>query len=503
MARFVLPTAREGRAGLKERAGPEDWNRTSALNPHQPTVLIVDDVPALAASYSAFLSREPVTIHTVNTGRDALAFLERQSVAVAVVDVHLPDMNGLEILQRIRTLGAPTDVIVITAEGSVKLAVEAMREGAFDFVVKPCSKERLVVTVKNALEHRRLSNRLEEVVEQTGEGPPGRFIGQSLAMQVVYRILRSAAPSNATVFITGESGVGKELCAEALHKLSKRKEGPFVAVNCAAIPKDLMESEVFGHVKGAFTGASSDRRGAALQADGGTLFLDEVAEMDLAMQTKLLRFLQEKTVQRVGEDVLRRADVRIVCATNRDPQAEVLAGRFREDLFYRLHVVPLELPPLRERDRDVVLLARHFLEAFAKEDGKAFKGFSPDAEAVMLACPWPGNVRQLQNVVRSIVVLNEGDTVTLDMLPRSLWGSSATPPPPAPAPSVPSEAPAVQPTAPSVTLIRPLEDVIRSTIEGAIEACGGSIPRAAAALQVSPSTIYRRVEGWRAGEQPK
>ncbi len=471
---------------------------TQHLNAHQATVLIVEDVPALAASYVAFLSREPVTVHSVASGREALAYLERKAVTVAVIDVHLPDMNGLEILHRIHALGAPTDVIVITAEGSVKLAVEAMREGAFDFIVKPCSKERLVVTVKNALEHRRLTDRLEEVAEQAGEGPPGRFIGSSIAMQVVYRILRSAAPTNATVFITGESGVGKELCAEALHKLSKRRDGPFIAINCAAIPKDLMESELFGHVKGAFTGAMNDRKGAALQADGGTLFLDEVAEMDLGLQTKLLRFLQEKTVQRVGEDALRRADVRIVCATNRDPQAEVLAGRFREDLFYRLHVVPLELPPLRERDGDVLLLARNFLNVFAQEDGKAFKGFSPDAEAVILGYPWPGNVRQLQNVVRSVVVLNDGETVTSEMLPRTLWGSSATPPPPAPR-TAPSPVHAAQPIAD----IRPLEDMIRSAIEGAIEACGGSIPRAAAALQVSPSTIYRRIEAWRAGGDAK
>jgi two-component system, repressor protein LuxO len=463
----------------------------------KPTVLIVEDVSSLAASYSAFLSREQVLIHSVPTGREALAFLERQPASVAIVDVHLPDMNGLEILQNLRRQGSPTDVIVITAEGSVKLAVEAMRQGAFDFIVKPFSKERLVVTVQNALEHRRLTDRLAEVVEEIGEGPPGRFIGQSLAMQAVYRILRSAAPTNATVFITGESGVGKELCAEALHKLSKRRDGPFVAVNCAAIPKDLMESEIFGHVKGAFTGASTDRNGAALQADGGTLFLDEVAEMDTGLQAKLLRFLQEKTVQRVGEDTLRKADVRVVCATNRDPQAEVSAGRFREDLFYRLHVVPLELPPLRERDRDVTLIGLHFLKAFSKEDGKSFNGFSPEAETVLLSYPWPGNVRQLQNVIRSIVVLNDGETVTLDMLPRNLWGSVVSPPaqPPASEPR-----PTIQPSRHTAGSLRPLEEVIRSTIEGAIEACGGSIPQAAAALQVSPSTIYRRVETWRAAE---
>ena len=351
-----------------------------------------------------------------------------------------------------------------------------------------------VATLNGALEHRRRKTPCGDIAVMAGKGPPGRFIGQSAAMQVVYRILRNAAPTNATVFITGESGVGKGLCAEALHKLSKRKDGPFVAVNCAAIPKDLMESEIFGHVKGAFTGASSDRKGAALQADRGTLFLDEIAEMDLALQTKLLRFLQERTVQRLGEDTPRRADIRVVCATNRDPLSEVLAGRFREDLFYRLHVVPVELPPLRERDRDIVLLARHFLDVYADEDDKAFKAFSPEAEAALLDYGWPGNVRQLQNVIRSAVVLNHGDVVTLDMLPRRISGLN-TPPPPTTTPPIERLEP-VDP-APPVAGLRPLEDVIRSTIEEAISACDGSISRAAAALAVAPSTLYRRIHGWR------
>ena len=477
------------------------------MSSKKPNILVIEDVPSLAATYAAFLARESVDVHIATTGQEAIAFMERNPVAAAIVDVHLPDMSGLEILRKARALGSPTHFIVITTEGSIKLAVEAMRDGAFDFIVKPLSRERLVVTVKNALDHRRLSDRLAEVAEDGREGAPGRFIGQSLAMQAVYRILRSAAPTNATVFITGESGVGKELCAEALHKLSKRRDGPFIALNCAAIPKDLMESEIFGHVKGAFTGASSDRKGAALQADGGTLFLDEVAEMDLGLQSKLLRFLQEKTVQRVGEDTLRRADARIVCATNRDPMAEVSAGRFREDLFYRLHVVPVEMPSLRDREGDVLLLAQHFLKVFSEEDGKSFKGFSPDAETALLAYAWPGNIRQLQNVVRSVVVLNDAEAVTADMLPRSLLPSpllpnsswrggvpTEAPPAAATAPRAPVAA-----AAPAFAAIRPLEDVIRETIEHAIDACAGSIPRAAAALQVSPSTIYRRVEAWRPG----
>jgi len=477
------------------------------MSSKKPNILVIEDVPSLAATYAAFLARESVDVHIATTGQEAIAFMERNPVAAAIVDVHLPDMGGLEILRKARALGSPTHFIVITTEGSIKLAVEAMRDGAFDFIVKPLSRERLVVTVKNALDHRRLSDRLAEVAEDGREGAPGRFIGQSLAMQAVYRILRSAAPTNATVFITGESGVGKELCAEALHKLSKRRDGPFIALNCAAIPKDLMESEIFGHVKGAFTGASGDRKGAALQADGGTLFLDEVAEMDLGLQSKLLRFLQEKTVQRVGEDTLRRADARIVCATNRDPMAEVSAGRFREDLFYRLHVVPVEMPSLRDREGDVLLLAQHFLKVFSEEDGKSFKGFSPDAETALLAYAWPGNIRQLQNVVRSVVVLNDAEAVTADMLPRSLLPSPLLPNSswrggvPTEAPSAAAAAPRapVAAAAPAFAAIRPLEDVIRETIEHAIDACAGSIPRAAAALQVSPSTIYRRVEAWRPG----
>jgi len=348
--------------------------------------------------------------------------------------------------------------------------------------------------VRNAVERRRLTNEIAEFQDAFGRDGFVDFMGNSLAMQAIYRILQSAAPTNATVFITGESGTGKELAATTIHKLSKRRNGPFVAINCAAIPKDLLESEIFGHVKGAFTGATTDRKGAASAAHNGTLFLDEIAEMDNSLQTKMLRFLQEKSVQRVGEDAARPVDVRIVCATNRDPLGEVAAGRFREDLFYRLHVVPVELPPLRDRDGDVVLIARHFLIKFAQEDEKAFRGFTADAEEILLKYRWPGNVRQLQNVVRSIVVLNDGEQVTAAMLPAELTrqGSSASlvrPTEVLPEPIKPSSKPTSE-------AIRPLDDVIRSAIESAIAQSDGSIPRAAAALRVSPSTLYRRIQGW-------
>lgn len=514
-----------------------------------PNILIVEDVPSLAESYAAYLRNECKNIAIAGDGQAALAFLEASPPDLVLLDVNLPDMSGIEILQKMRADGIASEVIVITGEGSIRLAVDAMRFGASDFLVKPFAIERLRAAVRLALENGRApapralastdlnvcasdgTQAAEATYPQTesaaatappsvgdlagvqppahrtaagrANAPAGRFagfIGNSARMDSVYRLLTSAASSNATVFVTGESGTGKELCADALHRLSRRSAGPFVVINCAAIPRDLLESEIFGHVKGAFTGATSDRKGAALQANGGTLFLDEVCEMDIGLQAKLLRFLQERQVHRLGEDTPRPTDVRIVCATNRDPHAEVVAGRFREDLFYRLHVVPLELPPLRERDRDVLLIARYFLERFAREDAKSLRTFTPECEAALLAYSWPGNVRQLQNVVRSIVVLNDGGAVTADMLPPQVRGggeASCLRNPPAAAlqfaPAALSSSAALSDGA-----IKPLERVIRETIEQAIDRCGGSIPKAAAALTVSPSTLYRRIQAWQA-----
>lgn len=482
-------------------------------------ILIVEDVPALAESYAAYLRNLDVETLIAGDGAAALQALERFAPHVVILDVNLPDVNGLEVLRRVENSRQNIDVIVVTGEGSVNLAVEAMRHGAHDFLVKPFSIDRLRATVRGALE-RQTTSPTPAALDTSSDQFVG-FIGRSQPMQNVYRILRSAAPSNATVFVTGESGTGKELCAEALHKLSKRAGKPFVVINCAAIPRDLLESEIFGHVKGAFTGATSDRKGAALQADGGTLFLDEICEMDLSLQAKMLRFLQDRQVRRLGEDTPRPTDVRIVCATNRDPHVEVAAGRFREDLFYRLHVVPVELPPLRARGEDILMIAGHFLTRYAREDAKDLRSFSPDAQAALLAHGWPGNVRQLQNTIRSMVVLNDGPVVTAQML-----NLDATPPyfpAPRPTPTVdpapvqaafasPPTASATPPTAlPSAgpprsafgekAEIKPLELVIRETIENAIEQCGGSIPRAAAALTVSPSTLYRRLQSWQSASR--
>ncbi len=467
-------------------------------------ILIVEDLLSLAESFAACLRVISTSVEIVGDGESALAALHRFQPDVILLDVNLPDMSGIDLLRRMRQSGITSDVIVMTGEGSIRLAVEAMRSGARDFLVKPFGIERLRQSVAHALEERDRSG-VTKVSESRSVPAPRKpsdngslgFIGRSPCMQEVYRLLEAAAPSSATVFITGESGTGKELCAEALHRLSKRSAGPFVVINCAAIPRDLLESEIFGHVKGAFTGAAADRKGAALAANGGTLFLDEICEMDVGLQSKLLRFLQDRQVRRVGEDTPRAADVRIVCATNRDPHVETAAGRFREDLLYRLYVVPVDLPPLKARERDIILIARDFLDRFAREDGKALRVFSRDAEDALVAYSWPGNVRQLQNVIRSVVVLNDGDVVTRDMLPAQvltpaqscLLASQVAAPGEAPAPRI---APVPQPC------IKPLDLVIRETIEFAIARCGGSIPKAAAALTVSPSTLYRRIQTWEA-----
>ena len=470
-------------------------------------IMIVEDSTALGETYRAMLLSEGHAVELVARAEEAITRLETFLPTVLLVDVNLPDGNGLDILRLVKSRQLPIETVMMTAQGSVQLAVEAMREGAFDFIMKPFSPDRLKVTVRNAHERRAMVNTIAAISESFDRDRFAQFIGRSLPMQATYRIIQSAAPSNATVFITGESGTGKELCAEALHRLSKRAKGPFVAINCAAIPRDMLESEIFGHAKGAFTGAISDRKGAVLQANGGTLFLDELCEMDLSLQAKMLRFLQTMTVQRVGEDQPRQVDLRIVCATNKDPQAEVAAGRFREDLFYRLHVVPIELPPLREREDDVLLIARDFLARFAKEDSKAFTGFAPDAEAALRAYSWPGNVRQLQNVIRNVVVLSEGPIVGLAALPREVQAIARHERAPALASPQPGFAPGVSPlrspAQPAGTRIEPLELTIRRVIEAAVDQCNGSIPRAAAALDVAPSTLYRRIQSWQVeqGEQ--
>ncbi|MFG0835369.1 sigma-54-dependent transcriptional regulator [Aeromonas bivalvium] len=458
---------------------------------NKPRVLLVEDTRSLAVVYEQYLRQEGYEVMSADCGQRAIELMLAQPPTVVLLDLELPDMSGMDILQQITEQQLPSAVVVITAHGSVDVAVEAMRLGAFDFLTKPFDGKRLCATVRNAVNHQQLSFLVAQYRENFERSSFAGFIGASLPMQAVYRIIESAAPSKATVFITGESGTGKEVCAEAIHQCSPRSERPFIALNCAAIPHDLMESEIFGHVKGSFTGAQGDRKGAASLADGGTLFLDEICEMDLDLQSKLLRFIQTGTLQRVGSGKLETVDVRFVCATNRDPLAEVKAGRFREDLYYRLHVIPLSLPPLRERGEDILLLARNLLQNYAREENKRFKDFDAEAARVLLDYPWPGNVRELQNVVRNIVVLNDSELVSPAILPPPLNGGRSLQAGAALATVTGGVAPA-QANAP----IRPLWLVEKETIEQAIASCDGNIPKAAALLEISPSTIYRKKQSW-------
>lgn len=453
-------------------------------------LLMVEDTASVAALYRSYLTPLEIDINIVGTGREAIESIAHREPDLILLDLRLPDMTGMDVLHAVKQRSPDVPVIFMTAHGSIDTAVEVMRHGAQDFLIKPCEADRLRVTVNNAI---RKASKLKNEADNPGNQNYQGFIGSSQTMLAVYRTIDSAASSKASIFITGESGTGKEVCAEAIHAASRRGDKPFIAINCAAIPKDLIESELFGHVKGAFTGAATDRQGAAELADGGTLFLDELCEMDLDLQTKLLRFIQTGTFQKVGSSKMKSVDVRFVCATNRDPWKEVQEGRFREDLYYRLYVIPLHLPPLRERGDDVIEIAYSLLGYMSKEEGKGFVRLAPEVVERFKQYEWPGNVRQLQNVLRNVVVLNEGREITLNMLPPPLNQPSES------IISVPKASAAPV----SVHEIFPLWMTEKQAIEKAIEACDGNIPRAAGYLDVSPSTIYRKLQTWNEKVQEK
>lgn len=474
-------------------------------------VLLLEDSPTLSAIYAGFLAKEPYELFMADSGQKALDIINTNCPNILLLDLNLPDMEGMDILKYIHKEKLPVVVVILTAHGSVDVAVDAMKYGAFDFISKPVEPKRLLITLRNAINTHQMSQIIDEYRENFDRKGFCGFLGSSMVMQGVYRIIESAAPSTATVFITGESGTGKELCAEAIHQLSPRADKPFIALNCAAIPKDLMESEIFGHVKGAFTGALNERKGAAALADGGTLFLDELCEMDLDLQSKILRFIQSGTFQKVGSSKQEKVDVRFICATNRDPLKEVQEGRFREDLYYRLHVIPIALPALKDRGDDILQIAKQFLHEISAEENKAFNSFAADAQSVLLSYQWPGNVRELENVVRNLVVLNNAENVSASMLPPPLNQVSATTSQnvvintPVDANNIDIINAAASGTTESHSgnssdnasdNIVPLWIVEKNAIESAITYCDGNIPKAAALLDVSPSTIYRKKQSW-------
>ncbi|MBZ4688912.1 MAG: sigma-54-dependent Fis family transcriptional regulator [Cereibacter sp.] len=480
MTQPVRPSAPRGREPQEGEAQPRP-------------ILLIEDTPSLQMVYRSVLASAGHRVSVAGTAAEGLARFQEVQPAVVLLDLMLPDRDGLELMQDMLTQRPETAVIVITANGSINKAVEAMRAGAHEFLVKPFDEQRFLGAVENASGSRAPRRRAAPEPEKAAPPMAKAFLGSSEPMARIQAKIGSAARSMATVFITGESGTGKELCALAVHDNSARAAGPFIALNCGAIPQDLLESEVFGHVKGSFTGAIADKPGAAAAADNGTLFLDEICEMAPALQTKLLRFLQTSTVQPVGATRPRKVNVRIVCATNRDPLEAVRRGHFREDLYYRLYVVPIHMPPLRERGNDVIEIAEAALERFSIEEGRVFDGLDPEVQALFRRHPWPGNVRQVLNVIRNVVVLNEGGMVTLDMLPDDLADADAASPS---APAAPNQLPgAADPTLDGL-IGRTLAEIEQLVIEATIERHGGSVPKAARVLDVSPSTLYRKREGW-------
>jgi len=437
--------------------------------------------------------------------------LADKTTDILVID--LETIGGDDALEAYAVRCPRAVIIAVSAKGSVSRAVSSMRAGAHDFLTKPFSLDALSSKIMFQLEQRRPApavtappphktdvpsrdaTPLRPLRDTEDSAGHNRLIGVSAQMRDIHDQIARMAPSQAPVFITGESGTGKELCAHAVHTLSDRRDNRFVTLNCAAIPRDLIESEIFGYVRGAFTGATDNRAGAAEQADGGTLFLDEIGEMDLLLQSKLLRFLQTGTFQRLGDSNSRKVNARIICATNRNPVAEISAGRFREDLYYRLHVLPIHLPPLRERRDDILPLAEAFLNRYSGEERRAFKGFDADAEARIASYSWPGNVRQLENTLRQIVVMNDGVAVTYDMLPLVIRDQSTRP---NAIIDLSRERSRSTPAARAFGTIEPLWAQERRIIEDALDAFDGNIAMAAAALEISPSTIYRKRQSWTA-----
>jgi DNA-binding NtrC family response regulator len=487
-------------------------------------ILIVDDDPVQCRLLEGMLQKFGYETQSRDNGDAALALLhgpDGARIDCVILDLVMPNLDGLGVLARMRQAAIAVPVIVQTAHGGIDNVVSAMRAGAIDFVVKPVGAERLHVSLRNALNTSALEGELNRIKRsRTGTLGFADIITKSPAMQGVLRIAEKAAGSSIPVLIAGESGVGKELVARAIHGSGERRAKPFVAVNCGAMPENLVESILFGHEKGSFTGATERHTGKFVEASGGTLFLDEVGELPLSAQVKLLRAIQEGEVEPVGARKPVKVDVRIVSATNRDLIADVKQSRFREDLFYRLHVFPITVPPLRGRPADIPALARHFVALFAAEEGKTIRAITPEGLGLLTAYHWPGNIRQLENAVFRAVVLAEGDSIGVDELPQissqlaedvpsaaamtelaedaRLAAIGAVAASPSPEPLVLGPLPGVLPDALSLLDsagdVRPLEEVEAELIRYAVSHYRGQMSEVARRLQIGRSTLYRKLE---------
>jgi two-component system nitrogen regulation response regulator NtrX len=443
-----------------------------------PSILIVDDEPGVRSALSGVLRDEGYDVDAVDSGEACLDRLARTPCDLVLLDIWLPGMDGLATLSRMRERQVDAEVVVMSGHGSVEAAVRAIKMGAFDFVEKPLSLEKTVLVVRNALRQHRLE--AENLALRARIESQYVLVGDSDAMGRLRALVSMAAPTNGRVLIFGENGTGKELVARNIHGMSHRRAGPFVEVNCAAIPEELIESELFGHVRGAFTGAVSDRRGKFELATGGTLFLDEIGDMSLKTQAKVLRALQEQVVEAVGGSTRIRVDVRVLAATNKDLPAEIRAGRFREDLYFRLNVVPIAVPPLRERGDDVPALVRHFMAVLSREYGRRPKTFDADALEALQRYSWPGNVRELRNLVERLLIMVPGADVTAEDLSRLGLDARVT-------------TTTAEPFAAIVPLHEARDQFEKAYIGRALTANQGNISRTADALGVERSNFYRKM----------
>jgi two-component system nitrogen regulation response regulator NtrX len=384
----------------------------------KPKILLIDDEVSILGSLSPALEEEGFAVKTGKSAEEALSILERDSFDCLMLDIWLPGKDGLELLKMVRERWPELAVIMISGHGTIETAVRATKLGAFDFLEKPLNLEKVILTIRHALDLSRLSREYQRLkTEVVGEE---ELIGDSDAVRKIKETMEKVAPSEGWVLITGENGTGKEVAGKTLHRKSLRKDGPFIAVNCAAIPEELIESELFGYEKGAFTGAEGRRLGRFELADGGTIFFDEIGDMSLATQAKVLRALQEQEFQRLGASDTVRVDLRVIAATNKNLEAEMKAGRFREDLYYRLNVIPIYLPPLRERKEDLPLLVNHFFQAFCDRNRLRVKRIHPQVVEALKQYPWPGNVRELKNIIERMLILSSGEAVTLKDLPPGI-----------------------------------------------------------------------------------
>jgi DNA-binding NtrC family response regulator len=437
-------------------------------------ILVVDDEAPIREGLAEVLREAGYEVFLAASAEEAWTTLESEAIHAVITDVRMPGSDGLELLKRVKTVSPGTEVLVITGHGTFEQAVTAVKAGAHDFITKPFDLEVVKISLSRALEHRRLVSANRELSRQLDRVLGNdMLVGESPAFKKVLEVVARVATTKVTVLLSGETGTGKELIGRAIHQTSPRQNAPFISVNCGALPENLIESELFGYAKGAFTGADRTSPGLFEAADGGTFFLDEIGNIGAPIQGKLLRVLQEGEVLRLGERAPRPVDVRIVAATNRDLKQAVERGEFREDLFYRLNVVSIELPSLRERPQDVPLIAQHFLKTFCAATGRSLTGFSPDALSALLAYPWPGNVRELRNCIERAVILSLGSRIERSDLPTEVLGPSSTPSP-----------------------LRSLEAVEKDHILQVLRLMGGHQGKASEVLGVNRRTLYRKLLEW-------